>query len=461
MTAPFTPPPPIPFNLPNIGIPGSPGEDPQVARFLQFLLAGSQGAQRAQELELEKERLKQQRMEFSSKQSAHEQEQKLNAALGEGLRSILLQGQQQMVQAPEIPLPTGTIPSQPMMVETTLGTAVRQLPAGAVPAFVEQTKDIRADLIRQRNEKLADAAMTRALSTVRDPRHREVAQAMATFDRMGVDLPVEAQRAIWPDLFQANVDPAVMNSALRYGIAGGLDWGQIRSLFDLPRNEKIPDDFKFPLSLGGGSEKRDVAAMHYASLSRNGPIIDRLIEETGGISIPAQVYRTLQATQASSGGITGLLANLTATGVNWVLSTEQQQLVNAQFAFTNSYRYLVSGQQTSDREFIVILNTIAESSGDEPEVMAQKKAFRQVMTEAAGALARGGRPTDVANSVLTQARAMNLSPEAIAVLGQQAKDAQKFQASGVTAPPVMTRDPADAQAAESRRLILDMIMGTN
>src|SRR3990167_2682177 len=107
------------------------------------------------------------------------------------------------------------------------------------------------------------------------------------------------------------------------------------------------------------------------------------------------------------------------------------------------------------------MNTISEAPGDSPEVKAQKRLFRQTMTEAAGRLSRGdATPTEATSTLLQQAQSLGLPEDFLEVLRQQHRDAKRFQASGQTPPPFLSRDPADAESEEARRLILDMILRT-
>lgn len=420
-----------------------------------------------QRLELDKQELKQRQQEFKLRQDSAMHERAQLEQTGEALRQMMIVADAQQVPLGDVlggvlqGMPGAASLAPPDAMTQGLGPlaqAFQGIPAAAIPQAIQLSPDLRKRIFEQQTERKADTAITNAVMSVPEGPKREIARSFLNLKKMGLDLPVETQRAFWPELFPPDMDPAVMSVALKYGVAGGLAWGQIRSLFHLPKNPLVSDDFRFPITLNSKqTEKQMTAAMHYKSMSLNGPLIDKLVDQTGGISVPAQVKRAFDATQASSGGITGFFSNMGAMVLNGLIPPEQQQLIQAQFAWTNSYRYLVSGQQTSDREFNVILNTVSESSFDSPEVKAQKRAFRHVMTEAAHDLSTGNLlPTQAAGKVLQQAQAMGLDPRLLQVLQQHMTDAAKFEASG--APALFTRDPNDAQTEEARRLILEMIM---
>lgn len=417
--------------------------------------------QKRRQLELQEQELKLRQQEFKQRQEEAQAKEAQLGQTGEALRAMLIAQDSQQFPAASFPAPIGlgealTPPGATFTGVGPIAQAVMNAPAAAIPAAVQLSPDIRRQILEQRATREADQVLATEVAKIKDPQQREAFQSFISLKRGGIDLPVAVQQTLFPSLYAQGVDPEIMNAALRYGVAGGLSWGQVRSLFKLPKNELLSDDFKFPVTLQR-NQKQMTAEMHYTSMARNGPLIDKLVDETGGITALAQIKRAFDATQASSGGVTGFFANIGAMVLNGVLSPKQQQLVQAQFAWTNSYRYLVSGQQTSDREFMVILNTVAEGAGDSPEVKAQKRAFRQVMTEAARRLATGQtQPTTAADEVLQQAKALGFPPELIQVLQQQKEDATKFQAQG--GPPLLTRDPEDAQSEAARQLILQMIM---
>lgn len=427
--------------------------------------------QRRQQLEMEAERLKleQQKIKLAEQQRLEEQ-----AQLGQQgqalLQMVAAQDAQQtiMPELPNIQSPIGlgsaffgqAEAGRPVTGFGPIAMAIRNTPVTAIPGVIEMSRDIRQSIMEQRAQRQADTALERTIQSFPKEQQDRLRQYVA-MKRGGADLPVEAQRALFPEFFPDNVDPNVMNSAIRLGVTSGLTWGQVRSVFggQVPKG-LIPDEFRFPITIGSTklSDKQMTASVHYQAMATAGPLLDRLIDQTGGLSIAAQLKRSFDVTQATSGGITGFLGNIGSMALQGVISSEQQQIVQAQFSWTNAYRYMVSGQQTSDKEFNVILNTVAESAFDKAEVKANKRAFRHAMQEAARRLASGERsPTQTADMLLQQAQTLGLSPELQRVLQQQRADAAAYEASGANAPPQFSSDPAQAQQAESRRLIFDMI----
>jgi len=435
--------------------------------------------QRRQQLELQQQELKlrQQQMKMAEQERAAQQAQ-LGAA-GEMLRSSLIAQDQQQVEMPQfpsVPSPTGmgnaftnVEAGKQVTGYGPIAQAVRNAPAVAIPQFASLSQDIRAQLIKQRETREAATMVDRAIAARTDPAERESLQQYVAFKNGGVDLPVAAQQALFPKLFPQGVDPQIATAMLRFGVAGGLTWGQIRSQFgqaSMPGG--IPDDFRFPITTGAGAQKQTerqmVAQFHYNGMAFSGPLIDKLVygyvddqgnqhAGSGGLSEPALIKRAFDQATASGNTVTQFIGVLGQIGGNRLLSPEQRQLIDATNKFSNSLRYLMTGAQSNAQEFQIILNSISEWQTDDPATKAQKAAYRQVMTEAARQLAEGRTTREAAASrLVTQAQAMGLPPDFQATMKQW-----QSETGGPDNVPLYGRDPSQQMSNEE---LLDAINRT-
>ena len=382
--------------------------------------------QRRQQLELQQEQLKLRQQELKQQQAERKEQQAQLGATGEMLRTMLVAQDQEQVTMPDvpsIPSPIG-MGSAFMSLEggrqvTGLGPiamAARAAPATAIPGAVELSRDIRQTITEQRAGARADIALEGLIRQRTDPEEQASLRQLVHYRRFGIDLPIDAQRALFPKLFPQGVDPQVATAMLRFGVAGGLSWGQIRSQFGQPSVPGgIPDDFKFPITTGAakGTERQQVAQFHYSGMSLSGPMIDRLVygyvddqgnthEGSGGMSEFAVMKRAADMAVNSGNTFTAFMGALGQIGGNRLLSDEQRALLDATYKYSNSLRYLMTGAQSNAQEFNIILNSIVEWQTDDAQTKAQKAAYRQVMTEAARNLAAGNITAAQAGNQLVQ-----------------------------------------------------------
>ena len=349
------------------------------------------------------------------------------------------------------------------------------LRAAAPPQALAQT-DVRESLDRLEAQRQFTKTSARLLNSVDDPAHKNALAFMLEYDRVGGSLTDTDKAALFPEVFGAGVDGQTIDRIVRTSILSGMPVGQTRLSYGV-RNTipGLPDDFRFPVNLGTTqTERRQVIGMHAASLRNNAGIIDEIEQAEGGISLPAQVHREMMVSSAMSGGLLGLAAGIGELGANWLtgLTGRQQELVAAQFNWANSYRYMVSGQQTSDREFGIILRTTMANVGDTPATIAQKRDFRNTMLAAAEAVSRGEITPVQSISQLQQAAAgLNLQSadpeiqadyariqmELVGVLADMAGDALSPGAAasqGPLIPDTRTGDPVQDLSG-----ILELIRG--
>ena len=327
--------------------------------------------------------------------------------------------------------------------------------AASAPAPALAQADVRESLTRLQDEARDIDLRQRIVGRLPEGPQREAASLMLEWE----DATDAERTAMFPELFAGGVDRLAVDSAIRLSILSGLPFGEARQPFNVPQLPGLPDDFRFPINLGGAATARQqVIGMHASSLAFHGPIIEEIEREEGGISLPAQIHRELMVSSAMSGGLFGVAAAVGDVVANWFtgLTGRQQELVAAQFNWANSYRYLASGQQTSDREFGIILRTTMANVGDTQETIAQKRTFRQTLEESALRVSRG-ESSGVESVRELQVAAQNLTSlpaeDRIALAGmlsQIGQDAARFQTQANPAPLVpnaLTGDPAADLAA--------------
>ncbi len=75
--------------------------------------------------------------------------------------------------------------------------------------------------------------------------------------------------------------------------------------------------------------------------------------------------------------------------INETRSEPERQLINGQRMFADNYRFSLSGQQSSDREALRMMNTVSSQFGDDEQTLMQKRNLRAVMIRVTEMKARG------------------------------------------------------------------------
>jgi hypothetical protein len=87
--------------------------------------------------------------------------------------------------------------------------------------------------------------------------------------------------------------------------------------------------------------------------------------------------------------------------LNFVQDPEQRQMIQANRAFSDYYRFSLSGQQSGESERLAMMLSITEQFGDDDTTIAQKRRLRETMINTVRATAQGGlSATDAARSAL-------------------------------------------------------------
>jgi len=145
-------------------------------------------------------------------------------------------------------------------------------------------------------------------------------------------------------------DPARLAQA-RAAFEGGTakTWGQARKLAGLAPTPSMPDSTTFtPATKIKATEQERRASTFQAMMETNGPILNALVDQTGGVSLPAAFLRTLQ-----KGGTFEI-------ALSQITSPEQKQLVAAARQFIAAWQYFSSGQQINEGEYLRLLNATVE-----------------------------------------------------------------------------------------------------
>jgi hypothetical protein len=471
----------IPLQLPNVGQPqviqGGGTPDPY-ATILAALMQGMEQGQSAYQFQ-QQMKLRQGQMELDRQQEeriARETDMKrtVATATGEGIRAVLAN------QTLPTPAVGGLVPSMPGLPLTTegpegmstqmagtvpglggipgasptmgampssdpfaaLNSVLPYLPPQAVGPVVEAVRGPLLDRGKAQ-EQLARKNQIQSTIDSLPTEKQKGARALLTYAEAGANLPKEVQQSLWPELFPPDklIDPAVLNAGISMFRTGAATWGQVRREFGIPSNGQIPDDVKFtPPSLLLANMRQGKAMSQAANfltqMQTADPIIDGLIQQTGGLSFLGQ----LKKEGSTSGGNKGIFQTIRDMAVNKMISAEQQQLVTQMQNFSNAWRFAISGASSSDKEFVQILNASTEAVGDAPETKRLKSQMRKVMIQGVADIANGVRtPTQVLDNALR----LNFSPEQKAWLMRERGVAAKFERDleGDVAPFPITDDP--------------------
>jgi len=228
---------------------------------------------------------------------------------------------------------------------------------------LEATEDLRIEAQRLANTTEAERAANLAANTARVEGDTRLAELQETRDPRRVEL---AQK-IWPfvDSWKTARETAGLG-------AGG-----------------IPDDEAAPLVLTQGNAGGE-AAIEAANFARQmipaNTIINSLTrdrtDEQGNITQGTRV-RFTTAIQRAAGSETLVAA------LNNIADPEQQKVLQAGLQYNMAYRFFMSGQQSSDKEYLNMMKVTLEQTGDSDAVIRQKRIMRQHQIDAVNTVAGG------------------------------------------------------------------------
>ena len=182
--------------------------------------------------------------------------------------------------------------------------------------------------------------------------------------------------------------------------------------------------------------------MHLPAMEQSNRTMDRLEDEGVRLSVPAHLYREALVRSRGSGAV-AVLAIMASMGLNLALPSKQRQYVVAEMQGGNAFRYIVSGQQTSDAEFAFILSYYVAGVGDDDTVLLQKRTFRHAMESATRAIADGQiSRVDAVDSMIQLATNQGAPANVLTAL-KKMRGYAVIEDRGNT-PPVISRDnPTD------------------
>jgi hypothetical protein len=279
-------------------------------------------------------------------------------------------------------------------------------------------------LVKQDEESRSAVAIRRqqevAAQVAEETERAQVERTITDAERAQVGLSIDKQQEQLMDIELRKAlegrDPARVNAALAAYRGGNLTWKQARETVGLPPGG-IPDDAVYsPLASGANAEYARKASNFALQMWTSANRIDELIEQTGGITALASIQRQTRSA-------------LLDVVINQLVSPEQRQLVNAHRVFGDAFRFFVSGQQSSDKEAMRILNSVAEQTGDDEGTKRQKRLMRRTMIQAAMRAASGeSSPEQAMRDVVDRAKEMGFSKKTIDIFNEQLEDAKKYTA---------------------------------
>jgi len=393
--------------------------------FLTALLRGMEQAQERERLRLEEERLK---LEKSRQKQEAEQaaaEAALQGQIGTGLQQGLLAEE----PPTSIPLPglRGPLPIPLQMPSGPFTTATAGAPPQAVPGIVGQMLPVVREARITRAEAAAARAereLDKALEAVPDKTLQDELRFWIASERAGHKLDPEVKKRLMPNLYPEDVPGGLWDTAMRWGALAAEKGTPVTDIIrtivparmlknvDLSRIE----GFVFPVdALGkqpkmselqqkqfflGGQMRQGLDKLD--RLMRFDPATGKLLP--GGVRINwyGEAVRSLREATGGAGGFLGGLGRFATKVVSAPLPEDQQLIIQLSLQIGNAYRYLVSGQQTSDREANLIFSYLTPEAGDKPAVIEQKMQFMHKVAEMSQAVARGELDGEVAYQRLAE-----------------------------------------------------------
>jgi hypothetical protein len=421
---------------------------------IEVLMQKQQNELAAEKLKIDKGNFKLATEKFQAEQQIQQQQEQQQLSF---IQNLLRQGIQGDPVAQQTAQEAGLFN---LTRDQMLGMSAR--PSPAQPSVIETTHaELQAKFDRQKT--------LRAL----DPAYREVGERALTLADQGMaptlisellakEMPqteldkLNLQRTetalagdkvtVALDRMKLDRDPARVNSANSLWQSGAMPWKEAREAAGLAAGG-IPDDAMFvdPAAAGraGGAEAQKKLGFAIQMQSSHA-IINQMVDATGGLKFLPSIQRQTQSS------IIDATINLINKDPN------QQRLVQAHRMFGDAYRFSLSGQQSSDREALRMLNAVAEQVGDQPETITQKKLMRETMIQLTFDAANGLiTPTEGMDRMISNALRLGYDPEGdfMDVLREQRIDAISWE-NQIGNATILSSDPttADTLGATAQRI---------
>ena len=270
------------------------------------------------------------------------------------------------------------------------------------------------------------------------------------------------------NLMREALDPARVDRAMALWPATE-NWGQARKSVGLGPSPEggIPDDAVFtPTDAATATEQRQKAQNFMQQMVSANAIVNGLVRDKEATDSSGRV-RVQRGARISFGTQLQRAAGSNAlfSAINSMQSGEQQQLLQAGLQYVMSYRFFMSGQQSSDKEYLNMMKLTLEQVGDSDDTIRQKRLMRQLQINAVNTVASGGAsatPLQVLQQTVETAKAEGMSrPFVDALQGELdlARTAAAERAAGRAQSLTVSAEPLDPNAfLERARALLGSLL---
>ena len=408
------------------------------ANFLNAFSMMQQAKERKRQLDLEEQRTN--ASVAASKQQTAESKARLKAAETAAAQERISLEAQDAAASAYLPLATmsgGLSPENIAEVQRTLMSSID--PNSAAEAMVAFNSLIATGLDEQQaqaNNRLKKAEADVATATVEAQIQSIEMQPLLDAAQVAETRATTALRRVQTTEAEINVD---LTEALRdrdptrvaratslYEM--GVPWGQARESAGLAAGG-IPDDSVYNNITGGAAagaaaaEARNFALQMIPANATVNSLTRDTTDKDGNV-IQGERINVTTSIQAAAGSNTLNLA------INAVQSPKQQKMLQAGLQYVMSYRFFMSGQQSSDKEYLNMMKITFELAGDSDEMIRQKRMMRQLQTNALIEVAGGTvNPVDVLNDAIEIMKIEGLAPEFIRGMEVERNLAARHQAA--------------------------------
>lgn len=214
--------------------------------------------------------------------------------------------------------------------------------------------------------------------------------------------------AILADL-RVKRDPARVDAAVQIAMRGRVPWTIARQAAGLGPGG-MPEEFVFP-------QDKSAAQSQLEPIAQLATLGNSILESVGDIPV-TEAGAVLRQTNSA----------LVDMALNRLVSPQQRQLVQGYRMLGSAFGRYISGQQSTDREALRLMNMLATSPGDDPNTRQQKHFVRNAVVATLNQAAQGLiDPVQAMDTIIEAASSVGASPALLKELRQQRGDAMKFR----------------------------------
>ena len=277
-----------------------------------------------------------------------------------------------------------------------LSATVEGLSPGAISPFLENLQTFRGTAADIRGAeagvRVAEATEAPAISIAESQARIAEVEAEVAPRRAEADLTNVQLRNQFQEQVLAN-DPQRGSLAISAWINSGgqLTWSEAKEAAGITTEDNINPDLRFkPVAQLSAEANRAKGFLPLMQETNN--TINALNQQGVRLSLPSSLRQG-----SRSATIDALL--------NFVSDEKQQALVQANRAFSDFYRFSLSGQQSGESERLSMMLSITEQFKDADSTIAQKRRLRQVMIATQQQVVAGAMsPLEAAEAALDIAR---------------------------------------------------------